>query len=117
MGDNSSSERTLEYMVRKRQKTIGNYIMFILLAVGLIPLIAMALAIYDTTSDLLMARNDSAKLSAVNVVQTERSKLQKQSEYVLRLRGILKFPGENMMKKSSSHSLIVPRMLVSTSRP
>lgn len=92
--------------------------MFILLAVGLIPLIAMALAIYDTTSDLLMARNDSAKLSAVNVVQTERSKLQKQSEYVLkRLRGILKFPGENMMKKSSSHSLIVPRMLVSTSRP
>ena len=55
-------------MVRKRQKTIGNYIMFILLAVGLIPLIAMALAIYDTTSDLLMARNDSAKLSAVNVV-------------------------------------------------
>ena len=82
--------------------------MFILLAVGLIPLIAMALAIYDTTSDLLMARNDSAKLSAVNVVQTERSKLQK---------GILKFPGENMMKKSSSHSLIVPRMLVSTSRP
>lgn len=71
-------------MVRKRQKTIGNYIMFILLAVGLIPLIAMALAIYDTTSDLLMARNDSAKLSAVNVVQTERSKLQKQSEYVLK---------------------------------
>lgn len=62
MGDNSSSERTLEYMVRKRQKTIGNYIMFILLAVSLIPLIAMALAIYDTTSDLLMARNDSAKL-------------------------------------------------------
>ena len=56
--------------------------MFILLAVSLIPLIAMALAIYDTTSDLLMARNDSAKLSAVNVVQTERSKLQKQSEYV-----------------------------------
>ena len=38
-------------MVRKRQKTIGNYIMWILLAVGLIPLIAMALAIYDTTSD------------------------------------------------------------------
>lgn len=71
-------------MVRKRQKTIGNYIMWILLAVGLIPLIAMALAIYDTTSDLLMARNDSAKLSAVNVVQTERSKLQKQSEYVLK---------------------------------
>lgn len=69
--------------------------MFILLAVGLIPLIAMALAIYDTTSDLLMARNDSAKLSAVNVVQTERSKLQKQSEYVLKkVAGILKFPGK-----------------------
>ncbi|MCI5768350.1 MAG: methyl-accepting chemotaxis protein, partial [Ligilactobacillus ruminis] len=71
-------------MVRKRQKTIGNYIIWILLAVGLIPLIVMVLATYDTTSDLLMARNDSAKLSAVNVVQTERSKLQKQSEHVLK---------------------------------
>ena len=106
MGDNSSSERTLEYMVRKRQKTIGNYIMFILLAVGLIPLIAMALAIYDTTSDLLMARNDSAKLSAVNVVQTERSKLQKQSEYVLK-----KVAGSNTSPISSDVLFITPKQV------
>ena len=61
-------------MVRKRQKTIGNYIMWILLAVGLIPLIAMALAIYDTTSDLLMARNAVPSTSFRRSAQSFKSK-------------------------------------------
>ncbi|WP_334116123.1 methyl-accepting chemotaxis protein [Ligilactobacillus sp.] len=68
----------------KRQKSIGHYIMYILLGVGIIPLIAMVIAIYNTTSDLLMARNDSSKQSAVNVVQVEREKLQKQTNFVLK---------------------------------
>ena len=71
-------------MVRKHQKSIGNYIICILLSVGIIPLILMVLSIYNTTSGLLMDRNDSSKVSATDVVQTEVSKFRKQSEHVLK---------------------------------
>ncbi|KLA44784.1 methyl-accepting chemotaxis protein [Ligilactobacillus ruminis] len=71
-------------MVRKRQKSIGNYIICILLSVGVLPLIVMVLSIYNTTSNLLMARNDSAKVSATNVVQKEISDFRKQGECVLK---------------------------------
>lgn len=71
-------------MVRKHQKSIGNYIICILLSVGIIPLILMVLSIYNTTSGLLMDRNDSSKVSATDVVQTEVSKFHKQSENVLK---------------------------------
>ncbi|WP_334116935.1 methyl-accepting chemotaxis protein [Ligilactobacillus sp.] len=69
---------------KKKQKSIGYYIMFILLATGLIPLVAMIIAIYSTTTSLLISRNDSSKLSAVNVVQKERQKLRNQTDYVLK---------------------------------
>lgn len=71
-------------MVRKHQKSIGNYIICILLSVGIIPLILMVLSIYNTTSGLLMDRNDSSKVSATDVVRTEVSKFRKQSEHILK---------------------------------
>lgn len=104
-------------MVRKHQKSIGNYIICILLSVGIIPLILMVLSIYNTTSGLLMDRNDSSKVSATDVVQTEVSKFHKQSENVLKdVAGYPEISGGNMMKKSSRRSLIVHVMLVSTSK-
>ena len=71
-------------MVRKHQKSIGNYIICILLSVGIIPLILMVLSIYNKTSGLLMDRNESSKVSATDVVQTEVSKFHKETEHILK---------------------------------
>ena len=71
-------------MVRKHQKSIGNYIICILLSVGIIPLILMVLSTYNKTSGLLMDRNESSKVSATDVVQTEVSKFHKEAEHILK---------------------------------
>ena len=58
--------------------------MTILLLIGLVPLFVMLATTYNTTSDMLMSRNEKSKQSAVDVVQTERTRLQSESAAVLK---------------------------------
>lgn len=66
-----------------KTKSIGKWILFFLIVVGLVPLFTMLAASNIITKNVLIERNNLSKVSAVDMIQEERTHLQKSTEKML----------------------------------
>ena len=63
-------------MKKKKEKSLGTFVLIVLLILGLVPLFIAELTSYMSLQETVIERNNFSKQSAVNLIQEERRHLQ-----------------------------------------